>query len=335
MKRSLKSGLIFIVLSLTVNLFTACEKKDGPESPVPVNDSIAMGAGYVTDIYYSLADGVIAEVPRTNWDIAFSVDPQSSAILINEAASVELKVYPSSSSTLAEMWAEPVDLTDYGSWDNLNNPDTTWADGAFGMNATGHPNYGWGNYNMASHNVEGAALYIIKTRSGKMMKIAIEMKYSMEQRYAFRYADLETKVETSVDLDCSASTANFVYYSLDSKEVLENREPDASTWDLLFTKYTDNSINYNVTGVLSNANVLVAEKDNTTFEDITWSEGDLSDNINIIGSDWKSFDMENMVYVVDEGRVFIIRDASERCYLLNFTAFDMTTGKAVFTKIEH
>jgi len=65
------------------------------------------------------------------------------------------------------------------------------------MNATGHPNYGWGNYNMASHNVEGSSVYIIKTRSGAMMKIAIDMKYSMQQRFVFRFADLETKAEKS------------------------------------------------------------------------------------------------------------------------------------------
>jgi hypothetical protein len=334
MKRSLKTGSILIVGLITVNLFTACEKKEGPESVLPVNDSIAMGAGYVTDVYYSLTDGIVAEVPRANWDIAFSVDPQSSAILINEASGVELKAYPSQSSTLEEMWNENIDLTDYDNWDMLNNPDTTWADGAFGMNATGHPNYGWGNYNMASHNVEGSALYIIKTRSGVMMKIAIEVKYSMQQRYEFRFADLAGKAETAVDLDCSASNANFVYYSLDARTVIENREPDASTWDILFTKYTDNSINYNVTGVLSNINVLVAEKDGTTIDNVTWTEEDLSDDINIIGSDWKSFDMENMVYVVDEAKVFVVKDASERCFVLNFTAFDMTTGKAVFTKLE-
>ena len=334
MKRNLTTGLSIIALLFIVNLFTACEKKDGPGSPVPESDSISMGAGYIKDVYYSLANGVVAEVPRADWDIAFSVDPQSSAILINEAAGVVLKVYPTTSVTLEEMWAEAIDLTDYDSWDKLNNPDTTWADGAFGMNATGHPNYGWGNYNMASHNVEGSSVYIIKTRSGAMMKIAIDMKYSMQQRFVFRFADLETKAETNVDLDCSISKANFVYYSLDDSETLQDREPDASTWDLLFTKYTDNSIDYNVTGVLSNANVMVAEKEGTTVDDVTWSEEDLSDDINIIGSDWKSFDMENMEYVVDESRVYVIRDGSERSFVLNFTAFDMTTGKAVFTKLE-
>jgi len=334
MKSNLLSGVLFIAVLFTVNIFTACEKKNGPESPVPLYDSITMGAGYVTDIYYSLSDGVVAEVPRANWDIAFSVDPQSSAILINEAAGVELKLYPTVSSTMEGMWAESIDLTDYETWDKLYNPDTTWTDGAFGMNASGHPNYGWGNYNMASHNVEGSALYIIKTRSGAMMKIVIEIKYSMQQRYVFKFADLPGKAETSVDLNCSASTANFIYYSLDSKAIIENREPDKSTWNLLFTKYTDNSMNYNVTGVLSNLNVLVAEMEDSTIGDVSWTEDDLSDDINIIGSDWKSFDMENMVYVVDEGKVFVIKDNAEKCYALNFTAFDMTKGKAVFTILE-
>jgi len=326
MKRSLQLVRVISVIIITVNLFTACEKNDGP---VAKDDSVTMGPEYPTDVYYSMENGVVAEVPRTEWDIAFGVDAQSSAILINEAAGVELKAYPSTGTTPEEMWSEAIDLTDYDNWDNLLNPDTTWADGFFGMNATEFPNYGWGNYNMASHNVEGSCLYIIKTRSGSFMKIFIEMKYSMQQRYTFKFADLEAKVENSVDLDCSDSNANFVYYSLEDNERLD-REPDKDTWDLLFTKYTDNSINYNVTGVLSNLTAMVIQKDGVTFNDFTWTDDEFSDNINIIGSDWKSFDMENMVYVVDEEKVFVVKDASENQYLLQFTGFDMTNGRADF-----
>ena len=331
MKRNLLTAGIFIALAVTVNLFTGCEKDNGPEVPVPENDSITMGAGYATDIFYSLKDGIIAEVPRTNWDIAFSVNAQSSAILINEAAGVELKAYPTQEGWT---WNDAVDLTDYDSWDNLYNPDTTWAEGAFGMNAAGGLNYGWGDYNMATHNVEGVSLYIIKTRSGAMMKIFIEMKYSSQQRYTFKYAGLDGKAEQSVDLDCSTSEANFVYYSLDDNLRLD-REPAKDSWDMVFTKYVDNTMVYPVTGVLTNEGVESIEKDATTIDDVLWSVDDYSDDINIIGSDWKSFDMENMKYVVEEGRVYIVKNMEGKEYLLHFTGFDMTNGRALFTKLEN
>ncbi len=43
-----------------------------------------MGAGYANEIYYSLENGVVGSVSRSSWDIAFSTNPMSSTILINE-----------------------------------------------------------------------------------------------------------------------------------------------------------------------------------------------------------------------------------------------------------
>lgn len=321
MKRCLQFTLLIAVI-----LFTACEKNS---DPVPVEDSVTMGAGYANDIYYSFENGIVAETPRVSWDIAFAVDAQSSAILINEAAGVELKAYPSVGTTPEEMWAESIDLTGYDSWEQLRNPDTTWAEGAFGMNAEGPLNYGWGNYNVISHNVEGSCLYIIKTRGGSMMKIFIESKLSTQRKYIFKYADLETKAEFSEELDCSASTANFVYYSLENNDRVD-REPDSSTWDILFTKYHNWDENYMVTGVLANTTVMSIEKDGVGFNNCSWDEAEFSDDINIIGSDWKSFDMANMVYNTDEDRIFVVKDISGNQYLLKFTGFDYTVGKADF-----
>jgi hypothetical protein len=36
----------------------------------PTNDSVAMGPGYANEVYYSFANGTVAEVPRSGWDIA-------------------------------------------------------------------------------------------------------------------------------------------------------------------------------------------------------------------------------------------------------------------------
>ena len=81
MKRCLQFALL-----ITVILFTGCERNN---DPVPDDDFVLMGAGYANDIYYSFENGIVAESPRESWDIAFAVDAQSSAILINEAAGVE------------------------------------------------------------------------------------------------------------------------------------------------------------------------------------------------------------------------------------------------------
>ena len=62
-------------------------------------------------------------------------------------------------------------------------------------------------------------------------------------------AQVETK-----EITCAPYTAkNFIYFSLTTGEVLDN-EPDSESWDLVFTKYHDESIPYIVTGVLTNVN---------------------------------------------------------------------------------
>lgn len=331
MKRKIQIGLaLFFILSI-VNLFTACEKDKGPGMPLPVNDSISMGAGYANDVFYSLANGVISEVSRTNWDIAFGVEAQTSAILINEAAGVELKAYP---TTEGWQWTDPVDITEYDSWSSLLNPDTTWSDGAFGMNASGEElNYGWGNYNPASHNVEGSALYIIRLRNQEYRKIFVEIKYSTQKKYSFKYANLDGTGDTSVDLDVSDSNANFVYYSLVDGTRLD-REPDRATWDLLFTKYTDNNIFYNVTGVLMNSTVLAVEADGSDIEDVSWTGDDYSEDISTIGYDWKSYSPALGYYEVDPDRVFILKLEDGTEHAIHFTAFDFMDGKFVFTKLQ-
>ena len=130
------------------------------------------------------------------------------------------------------------------------------------MNATGHPNYGWGVYDMNTHNLTGISLYIIKTRAASYKKIWIVNKLSAEQKYTFRYSDLDGSNEQTVNLDLAGSTKNFVYYSLDTNEEVD-REPEKDKWDILFTKWIDKSINYPVTGVLQNIDVTAQESTDT------------------------------------------------------------------------
>jgi len=43
-----------------------------------------MGPGYANDIYYSMDEGQIANIPRAGWDIAFYTCAISAGIIINE-----------------------------------------------------------------------------------------------------------------------------------------------------------------------------------------------------------------------------------------------------------
>jgi hypothetical protein len=229
----MKTKLLLSALAIIALAFTSCKKDE--DSKIDKSETISLGASYVNDVYYSLGNGVIDEVPRANWDIAFSVSTRSSSIIINESTDIILKAYPNTWT-----WATDIsDTTGFHTWTSLRNADTDWEIGAFNANATGHPNYGWGIYNTVNHNIEnaeGGSLYIMKFADGTMKKIWIETKYSAIQKYSFRYADLNGDNEQTIsNMDISNSKANYVYYSLQDNLRLD-REPDATTWDLLFTK---------------------------------------------------------------------------------------------------
>jgi len=314
---TMKRNFWIILLAFFALGFYACDEDDDPVIDTK-QETISMGANYASDIYYSLSDGVVAEVSRTNWDVAFSVDAMSSSILINDGAGVTLKEYPN-----AWQWPGSVDTTGYSTWDALYNSDADWEEGAFGQNATGHPNYGWGEYDMTSHNVEGAALYIVKLIDGQFKQIFIEVKDATNKEYIFKYADLDGTNEVTETISIDGPTSNYVYYSIVDESVVTNREPDASSWDLLFTKYIDNEISYNVTGVKQNIGVQAIEIEDAldlTIE--TYNEADFSDDITEIGSDWKEFDMGTFQYTIDADRIYFVKDQDDKVYKIIFTDFE-------------
>ncbi|MCK4749904.1 MAG: T9SS type A sorting domain-containing protein, partial [Bacteroidales bacterium] len=221
-------------------------------------------------------------------------------------------------------------------WTPMYNSIETFDEGAFSANATGHPDYGWGTYNMSTHNITGDSLFVIKTVAGTYKKLAIIMRGSMANTWEFKYANLDSTDEQSVLLNSGDyNTKNFVYYSVDNNEIVD-REPAAVAWDLLFTKYYDYTIPYEVSGVLTNEDHVLAQevKDDGLkstsgiFEDTAFTSC-----ASIIGSDWKSFNMGTFTYDVDSTIVYFLKTMGETdsaYYKLYFTAFDYTVGKYSF-----
>lgn len=314
-------------LLLTLFIFSSCDKFNTDDPPLTFSDSISMGAGYADDVYYSLKNGIVKTTPRAGWDIAFSTDPRSSTVLINEGFGVELYTYPNGD---LDSW-DNIDTSDLLQWPAMFNADTSWMYGAFDRNTTVYPDYGWGVYNTQSHDVMGDSLFIIKLSDGSYKKLFIEKRMAMTNSFLIKYGDIDAAGETK-EISCNDYiTKNFIYFSLTSGAVLDN-EPESSAWDLVFTKYHDESIPYIVTGVLSNINRETAE--------VRGMDTDLADpetavftkNISEIGSDWKEFDMGTFTYVIEDDLCYFVKTSDEELYKIIFTGTDgSATGKMVFT----
>jgi hypothetical protein len=321
----MKNIRYLILIGCVLIGLNSCEKDSS--KLVTKTESISLGAGYANDIYYRLSDGLITSVSRTNWDIAFSVSPREAAILSNATSGVTVKVYPPKAGWT---WATPIDTAGFSRWTALYNSDTTWTEGAFNRNATGHPNYGWANYDMVTHNLSGNVLYIIKTRSGAFKKIWIEKKLTVDQKYTFRYSDINGSNEKNVTLLLSGKKQNFYYYSLDTNAEID-REPEADKFDIVFTKWIDNSISYPVTGVLQNIGVTALESTDTDpLSEAMPTTGYLT-SISTIGADWKTFNMTTNAYSIDESRVFFVKDLNKKIYRIKFKSFaGSSTGNLSF-----
>jgi hypothetical protein len=301
---------------------------------------VVTGTGYANEAYYSFTGGTVSTSARTDWDISFPTDRYGINILANNGAGVELYTYPDGDISA---WAT-VDTTGIASWPQMYNSIAYWSDGAFMQyqDTSDQFDYGWGRYSMVNHHIVGDSLYVIKTTAGNYKKLWIIDKdpNSGANTWELKYANIDGTDEHTDTLQADPYTAkNHISYSLETNQIIEN-EPASDQWELLFTKYYDYNIPYYVTGILSNsARVAVQEVDgvtSATYE--AYSDSLLRDTISIIGSDWKTFDMGSMSYVLDSNRVFFAKVFNETgtdstYWKMYFTAFTgMSEGKYTFVQ---
>ena len=321
--------LISLILALSLTGFGQSFKSGGA---INGTDSVTMGPAYANDIYYSFEDGIVATVPRTNWDIGFHTTVWTAAIITNGAAGVILYTYPNTDTT---GWST-VDTNGMAGWPILYDSEDNWEDGAFNRKAVGHPDYGWGKYNPITHDVVGDSVYILKTPDGIYRKIWILRKNSSNNTYFIRQANLDGSDDHVVELNINPyRNVNFIYYAF-STEAFVEREPDTASWDIQFTKYMsiqDDGSDYGVMGINNNFKVYANE-----FYPVG---PDFSDYMNMpfdstkspLGWEWKIFDMSSFTWSVADSTTFFVNTRKSNVFKLVFTKFEGSgSGKVVFNK---
>jgi len=277
-------------------------------------DTVSLGVGYANQKWYSLQNDEVQSAPKNNWDLAFDISGQGSAIHINTAMGMKLWVYPNGNSSA---WST-LDTAGLSTWAPLYNSDTSWAIGAFNKNKSGNSyDLGWGIYNSINHFVDGDSLHVIKLANGSYKKLFMESLGN--GTYTFKYADLSGANETTAQLAKSTYTGkNFGYYSIQNNTALD-REPVSSSWDLLFSSYTAFIPQpYGVTGVLSNKGVKVAEAKPVDVSTVSWSSYTFKTPINEIGYNWKAF---AGTWSIEDSLVYFVQDKGQNIWKLIFTGF--------------
>jgi hypothetical protein len=286
---------------------------------VTVNTS--MGASYANQVYYKLSTQTETSFARDSWDVAFyRASNFDLGARVNDG--IGILVYEVANTPAGY---DLVDVSNQSAWTPLNNDDTNWNNGAF-MNTSleGPLAFGFGTYSPSNNTVTGDIVFVLKYVNGSYKKFFIE---SYASGYNFKFSSWDGSAwsaDTNVSLPNTNNPNNiFNYYNLQTESEVIG-EPASSDWDFVFRKY-DTFLNspppgqyYNVTGVLHNPNIEIAENDEPGGMPMNPALG-YSEDINTIGYDWKSFGGAG--FVVDSDKAFYIKYMDNTIYRLTFTAF--------------
>ena len=295
--------------------FFSCEKEEIPISPhSPGNiqtNQIELGTDYRFQTFYDLgSNSIVSNNLKTEWDLGFESGIDGYHIILNS----------STYSSLA--YVDNVSFYDTISTSNLtwnwDNPDGNLDSTAFGdyRNKNGFFVYDRG--------------FDLNGNSRGYKKILIDSINDF--LYQIIYSNLDNSEPNSFTIN-KDNSVEFTCFSFDLNTV-ENIQPPSNDWDLLFTQYTHlysdtTTPAYLVTGVVLNSEVLVAEDNSFSFEEINYStinQLNFTYNKDAIGFDWKEYNFDAGFYTVNSNLNYIIKDRQQRYFKLRFTDFYNSNG---------
>lgn len=336
-----KNKLLFSLLALVLLNFNSYSQASW-QAPW-VYDTVSLLPGVSQDVFYSMGTGISRQENNKNWHLAFSMSPviDSAAVWANHQSGNNFtKVFNVHKD---KTQFASVGLADTSTSTLMFNNDHGYFDGAFNRIPSSNPfNFGWGTYDMASHNVFGDSVFIVRA-GGTYYKLLIDSLNGFTTTYYFRVENISTpSTAVSYVLSKQPNFANrlFAYFNLGTGADT-NREPLNTSWDLWFGRYTTDSpgsgqgTNNNVVGVFLNKGVKCA-KALTVHVDTAYdyySTYTVDSMLTSIGWNWKVFDLANNVYFCPDSVSFFITDKNAAIWQIQFLAYGGSqTGKIEFQK---
>ena len=297
-------------------------------------DTLTMGAGYSVQTWYKFETDKETKSPINNWDLAFTARKLDAAIWVNPNAALYKAVAPA--SAWLTMTVDTLALTQI-----QTNTDTSLFVGAMNRTQDGVFDYGWGNYNVASHNVTGDSVYIIKSiTDGKWHKLFIE-RLALDTSFFVRIADLNGANQSTFEVKKGTYAGkNFGYYSF-AANAQSDREPLAKDWDVLVSRHWGltpdaNGVyqSYLLTGILQNNGVSIAKVTKRDTINDSYTGQVFKPITNVIGADWKTFNLNTSTWKVADSTVYFVKTPiTGKIYKLVFTGFGGSgTGNCIFTR---
>ena len=313
----MKKKYYYIIFTLLV----ACDLGEVPVDPRPsgllTTTTIEMMENYQMQVYFDLYNNnLISENLRTDWDLAFESNPNGWRININ-------------SSKFMQVWE--VDNQSYNSPLDLSNAIWRWDHQSGSPDSTAVGDY----RNKESFYVIDRGYNNDNSQIG-YKKLNVESVNS--DSYTIRLANIEGSIDTIIEIPKNLANEK-IYFSFNDYSI---KDIEPSHWDLLFTTYThlfSSNFPYLVSGVLTNTSHVKVVKDTTYhFDDISFENiknFDFSTDQNIIGYDWKSYDLNTGVFTINSSINYIIETNSQKYFKLRFLDFYNENGTKGYPKFEY
>lgn len=331
----MKQIVLFVLLAFAV---VSCIPEDTPVDPyIPGNLAevrVGMGPFYKSQVYVSLDLGdTLKSNYITDWDLSFSCKADKFFILLNTSKFMTAYNLGKVDFTTVSQQAADTIPTEAWMYDNPNgNLDST----AIGK---------WWNDDFSSIG----NVYLIYRGTDEKAKKQGYAKFRIvkfeNNTYFVEFANLKDNIVRSVAVPKN-SLYNYVHLSFSGEGKVLELEPPKTEWDLLFTKYTEllytntgEGMWYSVTGAYLNTEYVSAAQvyaeDFDSIDERIVDTLNFSNRINIIGHEWKDFDLNSNYYVVYPKRVYIIKTVKGNYFKMHFIDFYDDGGNKGYPLMEY
>lgn len=328
--------LIYILL-LSFFLFS-CIPEDSPVQPFERGDAVVsqvvMGNFYGKQLYFSLSNkGIVSENLIVDWDLAFACSEDEYLVRLNTSKFMStFDLGEVEYDQVTEGAVEQISEDDWKYDTPTGNNDST----AFGI--------WWESDN--GHPISKKHVYIVDRGSTEKGKAIGFSKFQIidysEDTYTVRFTNFKDGSTGEIEIK-KDPTVNYIQLSFEENGKVLKLEPNKDQWDFLFSKHTEllfatdpsnptdiDSVWYSVTSVLINpAGVQAGLIHSNMFDSLDIGSLDsveFSSNRNIIGHDWKWFNLEAGSYTVYDTNVYIIKNIDGFYFKLRFIDFYDDTG---------
>ncbi|MFT7591545.1 MAG: hypothetical protein ACI9UJ_001468 [bacterium] len=315
----MKNNILAIV---GVFFLSGCFEKDEPISPFPRGEveeiSLELGPKYTHQLFYSFAQNeVVKSVLRDEWDIAFTCEAGNNSIYLNTGNSMYGAI---TNETSISSVSDTSGLEFKWDWSNGRDDSTVL--------------YEW------DKNGKVAVLDLGYTIDNQHRGYA-KVKFTMRNDSLVIHHGMIGQRKEQIAVIGKDDLYNRVYFSFTTGEKVDI-EPVKSSYDLIFRQYiyyfVAEDLPYSVVGALYNpTDTRVMAINDKDFTDISLNDTanySYSPSHDVIGYDWKEFNIDEGFYVVFPEKNFLIQTATGFFYKFHFVDFYNTSGQRGYPKVE-